>query len=73
MEKKLRYYGGDGIDSAPFFGQFEVIFTPEGEDEQTKTFESRDEAEKFYESLYCEKFIWDITGTPELLHGMVYV
>lgn len=73
MEKKLRYYGGEGIDSAPFFGEFEVRFTSDDGDEQVKVFESRDEAEKFYESLDCEKFIWDVTGAPELLHGMTYV
>jgi hypothetical protein len=59
---KLAYYGGNGIESCPKEGEFEVKANDE-----VKHFWFLDDAVEYYNSLNCTKALWDITTIPELI------
>lgn len=61
--KKLKYYGGNGFEGIEDNGDFEVR---QGEEIKTR-FDSLQKAKEFYESLNCDKAIWDLTHIPELI------
>jgi hypothetical protein len=61
MDKKLKYYGGQGYDYSSESGTFEV------RTRTTERFTKLSEARKYYDSLNEEKAIWDITSVSELL------
>ncbi len=72
--RKLKHYGGNGYAYSSEYGLFEVRYS-NGEDRRkskTKEFKSLSSAISFFDSLDCEKFIWDRTTIPELLDGYYY-
>lgn len=62
VKKKLVYYGGDGIACARKNGIYEVHG-----DGKTVVFDDIDAAAEYYDALFCDKALWDVTGAPELL------
>lgn len=70
--KKLEHYGGDGFDKdwrdeSGDTGKFEVKTRQE-----TKSFTSLSQARTYFESIDGERWIWNMTGIPELLDGYHY-
>lgn len=65
-KKKLVSVSGQGYDYSPEIGIFEVSGSI------VKQFTKLSEAIEYYESLYEEKAIWDITTIPELLDCAVF-
>lgn len=66
MNKKLKYYGGQGYGYSKEIGKFEVNA------KINKIFDRLSEAKKYYESLNEEKSIWDVTTIPELIECHIY-
>lgn len=60
---KLVEYGGQGYEHSSEIGVFEVRAT------KRKRFYSLNDAIEYYESLFEDKFMWDLTTTPELIIG----
>ena len=71
MEKKLVYYGGSGTEWFDEVGEYEVKYDEFGEKKE-RTFFSLKEAVSFFDSLSCEKALWDVGGMPELLDAYIY-
>ena len=67
---KLIYYGGEGYEYARENGEYLVRYGDE-ENKQHERFESLSLAVKFYDSLQCEKSIWD-EYTNDLLSYHVF-
>ena len=68
--EKLIYYGGEGYGYARENGEYLVRYSDE-EGEQEKQFDSLSLAVKFYDSIQCEKSIWD-EYTNDLLSCHVF-
>jgi len=67
---KLIYYGGEGYEYARENGQYLVRYGDE-ENEKQEQFDSLSLAVKFYDSIQCEKSIWD-ESTNDLLSCHVF-
>ena len=66
--KKLEYYGGQGFGYSKEDGHFEVK-----SNRGLKVFNKLSEAKSYYESLRCEKSIWEHTPAPELLECHTFI
>lgn len=71
MEKELVYYGGSGTEYSDEIGEYEVKYEEFGE-EKENLFSNLKDAVSFFESLNCEKALWDVSGMPELLDAYFY-
>lgn len=62
MNRKLYYYGGNGFEMYPEFGQYEVHHG-----EIIKKFNQLSESKNYYESIDDEKSCWSVDGFAELI------
>ncbi len=66
LNKKTKYYGGQGFDQSKETGNFEVRSS------NTQQFNRLSDAKQYYNSLDEAKSLWDISGVPELLESYTY-
>jgi len=68
-KSELEYYGGNGYAGVPEDGRFVVTYGDETENNME--FASLTIARKFYKRLKCEKALWDISKTAELIEAHI--
>ena len=68
-KRKLEEYGGDGFGGLTEEGKYSVKFGLGDEDNNELEFKKLSNAIEFYNSLYCDKFFWDLRYAPELIDG----
>ena len=62
-KKELVYYGGEGYSYCMDIGLYEIKY----DISKSKKFAYLKEAIEFYNNLECDKSIWDISFSAELL------
>jgi len=67
MNKKLKFYGGQGYEYSNEVGKFQVKAGDE-----VYNFTRLSKARIHYDNLNQEKAIWDMTTIPELLSCYTY-